>query len=152
MSEERTSARKLAKYLCVEHPDCFYLKQVCRSLRKELEIEIPRNPNYLLEIPTEEETQRFYETVWKARKLANMILIKTLFYIGVLISELVWAMWIWTVAKYTLPVEKEIKIASSHSPLLFEICSVCIYSTCRGAVPSTYLNLFVSTSTVSEEG
>jgi integrase/recombinase XerD len=93
MSEQRTPARKkareLAKYLRAEHPDYSYLKRVCRCLREELEIEVPRSPKRLPEVPTEEEIRLFYETVWKARKFADMVLIKTLFYTGVRISELV---------------------------------------------------------------
>ncbi len=40
-------------------------------------------------MPSEDEIRRFYEAVWKARKFADMVLIKTLFYTGVRISELV---------------------------------------------------------------
>ena len=93
MSEQRTpahkKARELAKYLRAEHPDYSYLKQVWRLLREELEIEVPRTPKHLPEVPTEEEIRRFYETIWQARKFADMVLIKTLFYTGVRVSELV---------------------------------------------------------------
>jgi integrase/recombinase XerD len=93
MIETRTPARKkakeLAKYLRVEYPDYAYLKQVWRALREELSIEVPRSPKRLPEVPTEEEICRFYEAVWKTRKFADMVLIKTLFYTGVRVSELV---------------------------------------------------------------
>jgi integrase/recombinase XerD len=93
MSEQRTPARKkareLAKYLRPEYPDYAYFKQICRCLREELEIEVQRSPKRLPEVPTEEEIRRFYESVWKTRKFADMVLIKTLFYTGVRVSELV---------------------------------------------------------------
>src|SRR5213595_1827326 len=93
MSEQRTPARKkaceLAKYLRAERPDYSYFKQICRYLREELEIEVPRSPKSLPEVPTEEEIRCFYEAVWKARKFADMVLVKTLFYTGVRVSELV---------------------------------------------------------------
>jgi integrase/recombinase XerD len=41
------------------------------------------------EIPTEEEMRRFYQAVWNCRNFADMVLIKTLFYTGVRVSELV---------------------------------------------------------------
>jgi integrase/recombinase XerD len=93
MEQQRTPARKkakeLAKSLRSEQPDYHYLKSLFRELRKELEIEIPRASARLPEVPSEDEIVRFYEAVWKARKFADMVLIKTLFYTGVRISELV---------------------------------------------------------------
>jgi integrase/recombinase XerD len=93
MEHKRTPARKkakeLAKSLRAEQPDYPYLKSLFRELRNELDIEIPRASARLPEVPSEEEIQRFYEAVWKARKFADMVFIKTLFYTGVRISELV---------------------------------------------------------------
>jgi len=93
MEGQRTPARKkakeLAKSLRSEQPDYPYLKSLFRELRKELDIDIPRTGTRLPEVPSEEEIRRFYKAVWKARKFADMVLIKTLFYTGVRISELV---------------------------------------------------------------
>jgi len=93
MESQQTPARKkakeLAKSLRSEQPDYHYLKSLFRELRKELEIEIPRASARLPEVPSEDEIQRFYEAVWKARKFADMVLIKTLLYTGMRISELV---------------------------------------------------------------
>ncbi len=93
MNQSRTPARKkakeLAKYLHPEQPDYHYLKSVFRELRKELEVEVPRTPKRLPEVPTEDEIRRFYQAVWQCRKFADMVLIKMLFYTGVRISELV---------------------------------------------------------------
>jgi integrase/recombinase XerD len=85
----RIKAKELAKYLRSEQPDYPYLKSVFRELRKELEIAVPRASTRLPEVPTEEEMRAFYREVWQARKFADMVLIKTLFYTGVRVSELV---------------------------------------------------------------
>ncbi|GHO51398.1 tyrosine-type recombinase/integrase [Ktedonospora formicarum] len=82
-------AKELAKYLRSERPDYHYLKSVFRELRQELDIEVPHAPKRLPSIPTEDELQRFYEVVWKCRHFKDMILIKTLFYTGIRVSELV---------------------------------------------------------------
>ena len=93
MEPQRTpvhkKAKELAKSLRSEQPDYHYLKSLFRELRTELDIEIPRTSVRLPEVPSEDEIRRFYEAVWKARKFADMVLIKTLFYTGVRISELV---------------------------------------------------------------
>ena len=93
MAHDRTppkkKAKELAKYLRAERPDYAYLKGVFRALRQELEIEIPKAPPRLPPVPTEEELRRFYQAVWNCRNFADMVLIKTLFYTGVRVSELV---------------------------------------------------------------
>lgn len=85
----RTKAKELAKFLRAERPDYAYLKSVFRELRNELEIAVPQAPKRLPEVPTEEEIRAFYQQVWQARKFTDMVLIKTLFYTGVRVSELV---------------------------------------------------------------
>lgn len=85
----KKKARELAKYLRAERPDYSYLKSVFRALREELEIQVPRRETRLPEIPTEEEIRHFYQAVWNCRNFGDMVLIKTLFYTGVRVSELV---------------------------------------------------------------
>jgi integrase/recombinase XerD len=85
----KKKARELAKYLRAERPDSPYLKSVFRALRAELEVEIPKAEHRLPEVPTEEELRQFYQVVWQTRNFADMVLIKTLFYTGVRVSELV---------------------------------------------------------------
>ena len=85
----RTKARQLARHLRGEHPDDAYLRQVFRYLRAELAVEHPRTPKRLPQVPSEEEVRRYYQAVWQARKVGDMVLIKTLFYTGVRVSELV---------------------------------------------------------------
>src|SRR3989454_5687364 len=85
----KKKARELAKYLRAERPDYSYLKSVFRALREELEIQVPRRETRLPEVPTEEEMRHFYQAVWNCRNFGDMMLIKTLFYTGVRVSELV---------------------------------------------------------------
>lgn len=93
MTTQRTppkkKAKELAKLLRAERPDYPYLKSVFRALREELEIGVPRKEERLPEVPTEGEMLRFYQAVWNCRNFADMMLIKTLFYTGVRVSELV---------------------------------------------------------------
>lgn len=93
MSRERTppkkKAKELAKYLRAERPDYPYLKSVFRALREELEVAVPQREVRLPEVPTEDEIRRFYQAVWNCRNFADMVLIKTLFYTGARVSELV---------------------------------------------------------------
>ncbi len=94
MNNPRTPAKKkaheLAKYLRSENPDYTYLKSVFHYLRTELEISVPKtSTKQLPDVPTEEEIQRYYEAVWHTRNVQDMVLIKTLLYTGVRVSELI---------------------------------------------------------------
>jgi integrase/recombinase XerD len=93
MTNDRTppkkKAKELAKYFRAERADYSYLKSVFRALREELEVSVPQSEQRLPEVPTEEEMRRFYQAVWNCRNFADMVLIKTLFYTGVRVSELV---------------------------------------------------------------
>jgi integrase/recombinase XerD len=85
----KKKAKELATLLQTERPDYLYLKSVFRELRAELSIAIPHKEMRLPELPTEDEIRRFYQAVWNCRNFADMVLIKTLFYTGVRVSELV---------------------------------------------------------------
>src|SRR5260370_1568307 len=93
MTTDRTppkkKARELARDLRGEGVDYPYLKRVLRAVREELEIQVPQSSTRLPEVPTEDEIRRFYQAVWNSRNFADMVLIKTLFYTGVRVSQLV---------------------------------------------------------------
>lgn len=90
---KRTSAKKkareIARLLRTERPDYAYLKDVFRHLRAELEVEVPGPSRRLPWVPTEEQVRAFYEAVWRTRRTADLVLIKTFLYTGVRVSELV---------------------------------------------------------------
>src|SRR5713101_4777312 len=85
----KKKAKELAKYSRAERPDYAYLKGVFRALRQELEIEGPKAPLRLPYFPTYYEIRRFYQAVFHSLNFADMVLIKTLFYTGVRVSQLV---------------------------------------------------------------
>jgi integrase/recombinase XerD len=85
----KQKARELAKHLRAERPDYAYLKSVFRALREELAIVVPGPSRRLPDTPSEAEIRRYYETVWQARHGPDIVLIKTLLYTGVRVSELV---------------------------------------------------------------
>lgn len=82
-------AKQLAKYLRDERPDYHYLKAVFRHLRTELDVPIEKATKSLPDIPTEEELQRYYQVVWKARNSQDLLIIKTLLYTGARVTELI---------------------------------------------------------------
>lgn len=92
-NEQRTpapqKARELAKYLRGERPDYAYLKNLFYYLRRELEVEVSRPSKKLPYVPSEQEIQRYYEVVWQSHRLGDALIIKTLIYTGVRVSELV---------------------------------------------------------------
>ncbi len=85
----RQKAKQLAKSLRQENPDYNYLRELFRHLRKELNIEILHKDKKLPYVPTEEEICKYYEAVWKSRNMKHVLMIKTLLYTGVRVSELV---------------------------------------------------------------
>ena len=82
-------AKQLTKYLRPERPDYNYLRDLFRHLRKELEIPVTTAPKKLPLVPTEEIIKKYYEAVWKAKNIQHMIMIKTLLYTGIRVSELI---------------------------------------------------------------
>ncbi len=85
----KTKAKEIAKLLRDERPDYHYLKSIFKNLREELDVEVIREPKKLPDVPTEEEIERYYKAVWKAKNFQDMIIIKTFLYTGVRVSELV---------------------------------------------------------------
>lgn len=90
---KRKSAKQMAKLfaksLRTERPDYLYLKEIFRQLRSELNIAVTKASKQLPYVPTEEEMQNYYKTVWQARNMQHMVLIKTLLYTGLRVSEII---------------------------------------------------------------
>lgn len=82
-------AKQLAKYFRSENPDYNYLKQIFRHLRMELEVSVDVKAKKLPYVPSEEEIHKYYKAVWETRNMLHMVLIKTLLYTGVRVSECV---------------------------------------------------------------
>ena len=85
----RAKAEQLAELLRPENPDYSYLREVFRCLRKDLNVTVVHKPEKLLYVPTEEEIKKYYEAVWKSRKMKHVVLIKTLLLTGIRVSEII---------------------------------------------------------------
>jgi integrase/recombinase XerD len=94
MNINRTPVKEKAEYFCKhlkkENPDYNYLRELFRHIRKNMGIEVDNGKiKKIPYIPTEEEISRFYGCVWKSRNIQHIIIIKTLLYTGVRVSELI---------------------------------------------------------------
>jgi len=91
--DKRTSPRKkalqIAKYFRYEYPDYNYIRAVFQNLRKELNVSVTAAPKKLPYVPSEAALKQYYEAVWQAKNIQDMLIIKTLLYTGVRVSELI---------------------------------------------------------------
>jgi integrase/recombinase XerD len=82
-------AKQIAQIIQIDNPDYYYLKELFKKLRKELEIKRTLEPKKLPYVPTTEEIKRYYDVVWNNQNTKHMIIVKMLLYSGIKISELV---------------------------------------------------------------
>ena len=82
-------AKQIAKYFRQERADYENTKDVFRKLREILDIRVTKKAKKLPYVPTEEEIKKYYEVVWKSKNLLHIIMIKTLLYTGVRVTELI---------------------------------------------------------------
>ena len=82
-------AKQIARIIQIDNPDYYYLKELFKKLRKELEIKRTLEPKKLPYVPTTEEIRRYYDVVWNNQNTKHMIIVKMLLYTGIKISELV---------------------------------------------------------------
>ena len=86
----KEKAKQLIKLLKTENPDYNYLREVFRQIRKDLNVQVnTAAPKKLPQVPTEEEIAKYYEAVWKSRNMKHVVMIKTLLYTGVRVTELI---------------------------------------------------------------
>lgn len=86
----REKAKYFVKHLKGENPDYNYLRELFRHIRKELDVKVDHHlPKKLPYVPTEEEVSKYYQAVWKSRNMKHIVIIKTLLYTGVRVSELI---------------------------------------------------------------
>jgi integrase/recombinase XerD len=85
----KEKAKQITKILRKEHPDYFYLKELFKHLRNELNIKVMKTPKHLPYVPTEEEVTKYYDIVFKSNNMQNVVIIKTLLYTGARVGELV---------------------------------------------------------------
>ena len=86
----KEKAKQFIKLLIKENPDYNYLKEIFRQIRKDLNINVNRSSiGKLPHVPTEDEIERYYDIVWKSRNMQHVVMIKTLLYTGVRVTELI---------------------------------------------------------------
>jgi integrase/recombinase XerD len=85
----KAMAKKLVRVLQTQHPDAHYLKKVFQHTRTLLRIEASRQPKRLPELLTDTELVALYETIWQARHLTHVVMLKLLLFTGIRNAELV---------------------------------------------------------------
>ncbi len=84
----REKAKYFSKHLKKEKQDYNYLRELFRHIRKELNVKVDNSTTKKLPyVPTEEEISKYYKSVWKSRNMKHKVIIKTLLYTGVRVSE-----------------------------------------------------------------
>lgn len=82
-------AKQLAEIIKIDAPDYYYLKELFRGLRKELNIQRETAPKKLPYVPNAEEIKQYYDVVWNSHNKKHMVMIRLMLYTGVKIGELV---------------------------------------------------------------
>ena len=82
-------ALQIAKYFRHENPDYNYLRTVFQNLRQTLNVKVTATPKKLPYVPTEMELKKYYEAIWNAQNMQDVIIVKTLLYTGIRVSELI---------------------------------------------------------------
>ncbi len=85
----KAMAKKLVRLLRPQYPDAHYLKKVFQHTRMLLDVTPSLQPKRLPELLTEGELVALYETIWQARQLTHVIMLKLLLFTGVRNAELV---------------------------------------------------------------
>lgn len=82
-------AKQIAEIIQIDKPDYYYLKELFRGLRKELDIKRETKPKKMPYVPNAEEIKQYYDVVWNSQNKKHMIMIRLMLYTGIKSSELV---------------------------------------------------------------
>ena len=86
----REKAHQIAKSLRGQDVGYDYIRNMFVYLRKELGIDGNRKRKSVRPyIPTEEEMEKYYKVVWECKNMNDVLIIKTLLYTGIKVSELI---------------------------------------------------------------
>ena len=85
----REKAKEIAILLTQEQTDYDYLRELFRHLRKELSVSVPRKENTIKKIPSQEDIEKFYDSLKSDNNSKNKSMLQTLLYTGVRVSELI---------------------------------------------------------------
>tara|TARA_B110000091_G_C13737177_1_gene441655 strand:- start:59 stop:757 length:699 start_codon:yes stop_codon:yes gene_type:complete len=88
-----TSAKKMAtkisKIIKPQNPNYDYLRDVFRFVREELNVPVTTTTKKLPYVPTEDEIRKLYKAVWDSDEIKYVLIVKTLLYTGIRVSELI---------------------------------------------------------------
>jgi len=65
----KEKAQKIARSLKKENPDYYYLKELFKNIRNELNIKVEKQPKHLPYVPTEEGIKRYYKVVFESENM-----------------------------------------------------------------------------------
>lgn len=82
-------AKKLSKIIKPQNPNYDYIRDVFRFVRQELNIPVTTTTKKLPYVPTEDEIRKFYKEVWSSEDIKHVLIVKTLLYTGIRVSELI---------------------------------------------------------------
>jgi integrase/recombinase XerD len=82
-------AKKLVRLLRTQHPDYHYLKKVFQHTRVLLEVGPAPPAKRLPALLTDAKLVAFYDTIWQARQLTHVAMLKLLLFTGIRNAELV---------------------------------------------------------------
>lgn len=85
----REKAKEIVPFLKEEKPDYDYLRELFRHLRKELSVCVPKKEKSIKKIPSQADIKKFYQVLDNDNNNKNKIMLQTLLYTGVRVSELV---------------------------------------------------------------
>lgn len=82
-------AKKISKIIKPQNPNYDYIRDVFRFVRQELNVPVTTTTKRLPYVPTEDEIRKFYKAVWNSDDIKYVLIVKTLLYTGIRVSELI---------------------------------------------------------------
>ena len=82
-------AKKISKLIKPQNPNYDYIRDIFRFVRQELNVPVTTTTKKLPYVPTEDEIRKFYKAVWNSDDIKYVLIVKTLLYTGIRVSELI---------------------------------------------------------------
>jgi integrase/recombinase XerD len=86
---QKEIVKKIIKIIKEENPNYDYLANLFKKIRIEINVKNTKGAQKLPFVPTEKELKTYYDLISSEENIQHMILIRTLLYTGVRVSELV---------------------------------------------------------------
>ncbi|MGQ4006602.1 tyrosine-type recombinase/integrase [Francisellaceae bacterium CB300] len=83
-------AKKISKIIKPQNPNYDYIRDVFKFVRQELNVvPVTTTTKKLPYVPTEDEIRKLYKAVWNSEDIKYVLIVKTLLYTGIRVSELI---------------------------------------------------------------